>query len=168
MESRAKFLGHAVHQMLIPVPAGLFIVAALLDVVDAFVDAPWIPTVTFWNLVVGIGSALPAAVFGFMDWTKIPTGTRAKRVGAVHGLGNLLAVLLFAIAVYLRSGSAQYENGAVSLALEVVSFGILAVTAWLGGELVDRLGVGVDDGANLDAPNSIRVKRGPARSVRPS
>jgi hypothetical protein len=29
------------------------------------------------------------------------------------------------------------------------------VTGWLGGELVDRLGVGIDDGANLDAPNSL-------------
>jgi hypothetical protein len=29
------------------------------------------------------------------------------------------------------------------------------VTAWLGGELVERLGVGVDEGAHLDAPNSL-------------
>jgi hypothetical protein len=36
-----------------------------------------------------------------------------------------------------------------------------AVTGWLGGELVDRLGVGVDDGAHLDAPSSLS---GPARS----
>jgi len=26
---------------------------------------------------------------------------------------------------------------------------------WLGGELVDRLGVGVDRGANLNAPSSL-------------
>ena len=168
MESRAKFLGHAVHQMLIPVPAGLFIVAALLDVVDAFVGAAWIPTVTFWNIVVGIGSGLLAAIFGFADWTKIPQGTRARRVGAVHGLGNLVAVVLFALAVFIRSDLEGYDSSALSLALEVVSFAILAVTAWLGGELVDRLGVGVDDGANLNAPNSIRVKRVPAPPVRPS
>jgi hypothetical protein len=29
------------------------------------------------------------------------------------------------------------------------------VSGWLGGELVDRLGVGVDPGANLDAPSSL-------------
>jgi hypothetical protein len=33
--------------------------------------------------------------------------------------------------------------------------GLAAVTGWLGGELVDRLGVGVDDGAHLDAPSSL-------------
>lgn len=29
------------------------------------------------------------------------------------------------------------------------------LTAWLGGELVDRLGVGVDNGANVNASNSL-------------
>jgi hypothetical protein len=37
---------------------------------------------------------------------------------------------------------------------------IALVTGWLGGELVDRLGRGVEDGANLDAPSSLS---GPAR-----
>ncbi len=41
----------------------------------------------------------------------------------------------------------------------VVLFG--GVTGWLGGELVDRLGVGMDEGANLDAPNSLTGR--PAR-----
>ncbi|WP_431922139.1 hypothetical protein [Nonomuraea jabiensis] len=30
-----------------------------------------------------------------------------------------------------------------------------AVTGWLGGELVDRLGVGVDEGAHVNAPSSL-------------
>lgn len=157
MESRAKFLGHPVHQMLIPIPAGLFIVAAVLDICDTFIDASWIPTVTFWNIALGVIAALVAAVFGFADWTKIPSGTRAKRVGSFHGLGNLIAVVLFATSAYLRIGLPQYQGTGVTLALEVVAFALLGVTAWLGGELVDRMGVGVDDGAHLDAPNSLRA-----------
>jgi hypothetical protein len=39
--------------------------------------------------------------------------------------------------------------------LSLAAVGLSLVTAWLGGELVDRLGVGVDDGANLDAPSSL-------------
>jgi uncharacterized membrane protein len=158
MESRAKFLGHPVHQMLIPIPAGLFIVGALLDIVDPFVDAQWISTVSFWNLVLGIASGLFAAIFGLIDWTKIPSSTRAKRVGAMHGLGNVLAVALFAVAVWLRWGTPDYATDTRSLSLEVVAFLILGVTAWLGGELVDRLGIGVDDGANVNAPSSLREK----------
>jgi hypothetical protein len=37
-------------------------------------------------------------------------------------------------------------------------------TAWLGGELAERLGVGVDEGANLDAPSSLS---GPAGTTQP-
>jgi len=39
--------------------------------------------------------------------------------------------------------------------LSFVGVALAIVTGWLGGELVGRLGVGVDDGAHLDAPNSI-------------
>jgi len=48
------------------------------------------------------------------------------------------------------------------LLLEIVALVIGAIAGWLGGELVDRLGVGVDDGANLDAPSSLSGR--PARS----
>jgi len=44
----------------------------------------------------------------------------------------------------------------------VLSFagGVLALfTGWLGGELVDRLAVGVDPGAHVDAPSSLRSRR---------
>jgi len=164
MESRAKLLGHPVHQMLIPIPAGLFIVAALLDIVDLFVEAPWIPTVTFWNIALGIASALLAAVFGALDWSKIPRGTRAKRVGAIHGIGNVIAVVLFSLALWMRADEPDHRTGPIALTLEAASFVLLGITAWLGGELVDRLGVGVDDGAHLDAPSSIRAKHVPGKS----
>ena len=45
--------------------------------------------------------------------------------------------------------------GGRALVLSFAGFGLAGVTGWLGGELVDRLGVGVDDGAHLDAPNSL-------------
>lgn len=158
MESRAKLLGHPIHQMLIPIPAGLFIVGSILDIVDQFVDAPWIPMVSFWNLTLGIFSGLFAAIFGLIDWTKITSRTRAKRVGAAHGIGNVIAVALFAVAVRQRWGNEAYATDTLALTLEVIAFAILGVTAWLGGELVDRLGIGVDDGANMNAPSSLRTK----------
>lgn len=161
MQTRAKLLGHPVHQMLIPIPAGLFIVGSVLDVVDRFVDASWIPTVTFWNLVLGVASALVAAIFGLADWTAIPSGTRAKRIGAIHGLGNVVAVALFGSALYLRSDELRYLANDGALTLEVLGFLLLSVTAWLGGELVDRMGVGVDEGAHLNAPSSLNTKHIP-------
>lgn len=158
MESRAKLLGHPVHQMLVALPAGLFIVAAVLDMIDPFVSWSWVATVTYWNIALGIATAVLAAIFGAIDWTKIPQHTRAKRVASLHGAGNLIAVGLFGAALYIRSDQLDYRSTMVSLGLEIVAFALLGVTAWLGGELVDRLGVGVDEGANLDAPSSLGVR----------
>ncbi len=67
----------------------------------------------------------------------------------------MLIVLLFAASLLLRYNVSNHLPSAASLIVELVG-GILALgTAWLGGELVDRLGVGVDPGANLNASNSL-------------
>jgi hypothetical protein len=42
----------------------------------------------------------------------------------------------------------------IAYILSVVGVVLALVTAWLGGELVERLGVGVDEGVHLNAPNS--------------
>jgi uncharacterized membrane protein len=160
MESHAKLLGHPIHQMLIPLPAGLFITAAVMDVVGAFVAWDWLPTVTYWNIALGIVTALFAAVFGAIDWSFIPRGTRAKRVATLHGAGNLVAMLMFGAALWLRSSQElSYRSQGPALALEIAAFVLLGITAWLGGELVDRLGVGVDATAHLDAPSSLHLRR---------
>jgi len=39
--------------------------------------------------------------------------------------------------------------------LSFAGFVLAGITGWLGGELVDRLGVGVDEGANVNALNSL-------------
>jgi uncharacterized membrane protein len=105
----------------------------------------------------GVITGLLAAPFGFIDWLSIPSGTRAKRIGAIHGGGNVLVVLLFATSWLLRRDlpSAPTE---LSLALSFAAGGLALVTGWLGGELVDRLAVGVDDGAHPDAPSSLRSR----------
>jgi hypothetical protein len=49
--------------------------------------------------------------------------------------------------------------GHPALALSFVGGGLALFTGWLGGELVDRLAVGVDDGAHVNAPSSLRRRR---------
>jgi uncharacterized membrane protein len=105
-------------------------------------------------ILAGIIGGLLAAPFGWIDWFAIPAGTRAKSVGLIHGLGNTVVLLLFAASIWLRYDAPQ----APGMWDHLFSFGgalLSGVTGWLGGELVGRLGVGVDDNANLDASNSL-------------
>ncbi len=156
MEARAKILGHPVHQMLIPIPLGLFVTGAVVDVIAAIVGSTELGVVSFWNFVIGIGTALVAAVFGLIDWTGIPKGTRAKRVGAVHGIGNVVMVGLFFIAVLLRMNEPRFAITGAALTLEIIALALGAVTGWLGGELVDRHGIGVSPEAHPNASSSLR------------
>ena len=154
MESRAKFLGHPIHQQLIPLPLGLLSVAVIFDIIDALGAGDGFGQAAYYMIAAGIISGLLAAIFGVIDWAAIPSGTRAKRVGQLHGLGNTVVLLLFAVAWLLRRDEPA-DPGTLALILEVVAAGLAGVTGWLGGELVDRLGIGVDPGAHPDAPSSL-------------
>jgi uncharacterized membrane protein len=68
---------------------------------------------------------------------------------------------LFALSWLLRSGDPLHIPTTAAIVVGLVGLAIGAVTGWLGGELVDRLGVGVDDGAHLNAPSSLSGR--PAR-----
>ena len=164
MESRAKLLGHPVHQMLIVLPLGLLVMAVLFDLIRMATGTSMLATVTYYDIAAGVISGLVAAVFGLVDWLGIPEGTRARAVGMWHGRGNVLVVVLFAVSWWLRREDPMFMPSNLAFALGVIGLLLGCVTGWLGGELVDRLGVGVDLGANLDAPNSLT---GPATSVGP-
>jgi uncharacterized membrane protein len=167
MESKAKALGHPIHQMLIPFPFGLLATAVIFDVVHLLSSNPsrasGMAHVAFWMIAAGIVGGIVAAPFGLIDYLAIPKGTRARTVGLLHGAGNVVVLLLFAASLWLRYDAPAVANThhptSLALTLSFVGFALAGLTGWLGGELVDRLGVGVDDGAHLDAPNSLTHKK---------
>jgi uncharacterized membrane protein len=161
MESKAKLLGHPIHPMLIVLPLGLFIAAVVFDALYLWRGSPTFAAVGYWNIAGGIIGGLLAAVFGLVDWLAIPAGTRAKRIGLLHGGTNVVVVLLFAFVWWTRSTATDMVVSTNLFLIEVVALVLGSVAGWLGGELVDRLGVGVDDGAHLDAPSSLSGR--PAR-----
>jgi uncharacterized membrane protein len=159
-----KLLGHYVHPMLIVFPLGLLATAAGFDVAAIVSGTGLWSDIAFWLIAVGIVTGLLAAVFGLIDFLRIPTGTRARRVGVYHGLGNVVVVGLFAGSWLLRRDDPRTVEAA-AYALSFGGVGLAAFTGWLGGELVERLGVGVDEGANLNAPSSLSGQ--PAERSRP-
>ena len=155
MKARVRLFGHSLHQMLVVFPLGLLATAVLFDIIYLARHDEIMAAVSYWMMAAGIIGALVAAPFGFIDWLAIPKGTRAKRIGAIHGGGNLIVALLFIVSWFTRN-----TDYAPTMANMVWSFaGVLLAlfTGWLGGELVAQLGVGVEDGANLDAPSSLHT-----------
>jgi len=154
MESRAKLFGHAIHPMLITFPIGLFVTAVIFDIIHLSTGTALWASIAYYMIAAGIVGGLLAAIFGLVDYLGVPGGTRARSVGLLHGAGNVVVVALFLVSWLLRRPEPSAPS-TLSLIASFAGVALASVTAWLGGELVERLSVGVDDGAHLDAPSSL-------------
>jgi Predicted membrane protein len=136
--------GHPFHAFLVTIPIGSWIAAVLFDVVAFAGDDPEAFTIgARWLYGIGILGALLAAVLGFLDYSRLTAGTKAKRIATLHMALNLGAVVIFGIAWLLHLGSDEPTVG--GLVLGIVGLLGLGVSGFLGGELVFRHGVRVAD-----------------------
>lgn len=154
MESRAKLMGHAIHPILVMFPAGLLLISLLFDGLRLLTGQKKWSEIAFWNIVVGVVSGYVAAIPGLVDWWHLPPGSRAKGVGTAHAIANNVGIGLFIASLVLRKrDDRQPTNAALACALGGAS--AIGLGGYLGGELVERLGVGVTPGANINAPPSL-------------
>jgi len=157
MKSRIVVAGHSLHVMLVAFPLGLLCLSPVWDILRMSTPQPAWGAIAFWTIFAGVASALVAAVPGLLDYLAIPSGTRAKLVGTRHLQLNLTLVGLFTLSLVLRKIAPDgYQNAGIAAMLPGW-FGVVVAgfSAWMGGELVETLGIGVHDGANPDAPSSL-------------
>lgn len=138
--------------MLVTFPIGAFGFSVTSDVLHSFVPRRELEQTATRALEFALVSAAAAIPFGLVDWLAIPRGTRARRVGFWHAIGNGALVVLLATSRVLRSRDGGLP---AAKAISGAGFMLAGVTAWLGGELVARHGVGVHDLHGLDAPSSL-------------
>lgn len=166
MQARARFAGHAIHPILIVLPLGLLVTAVVFDALFLVGGSANFAVSGAYVTAAGVLSGLVAALFGWVDWFAVPAGTRAKRVGLLHGAGNVGVLALFAVSWLLRLDRTTWEPSTTSFLIALAGLVLAGIAGWLGGELVERLGVGVDDDANLDASSSLRrTVRTPKRGL---
>jgi uncharacterized membrane protein len=148
MSSPAKIAGHPIHPMLIPFPIALWVFSLVADLIYVWRDNPAWGWIAFYTLAGGIIGAVLAAVFGIIDYFSI-RDKKVSRIAAWHARINVLALLLFAASFYLRTGSgARLIGGSLTIPLTLSILGVLSITisGWLGGELVYKHGVAVEQG----------------------
>ncbi len=125
-------VGHPLHPVLILVPAGAWLSAAVLDVLPGNERAA--------QLLVGTGllAAVPTVATGEADWSRLHE--QQMRVGVVHAAVNLTA-----IALYTGSWLAR-RRGNQGLGKLLGFAGITAISAggYLGGHLSYRQAAGAN------------------------
>ncbi len=138
MALKAQIAQHPIHPMLVVFPIGLWVFSFVCYTVFMLGGAEVWKTVAMYSMAGGIIGAALAAIPGMIDLFSM-NKSKARSVGIWHMLINVTVLTLFTVAYFLRLGDATEE--AVTYIITVIAIVLLAVSGWLGGELVYVYGV---------------------------
>jgi uncharacterized membrane protein len=160
MSTPASIAKHPLHPILVVFPIGLWIFSLIADFIFLFGgDARW-NDVAFYTIAGGLVGALVAAVPGLFDMFSI-SDPKVGKVAWNHMVLNLIAVAIFALNFYLRIGNTA--GATLPILLSVTGVFFIAVSGWLGGELVYVHGMGVEQHstrATADERRKVQARRG--------
>ncbi|MEU6911812.1 Rieske 2Fe-2S domain-containing protein [Streptomyces olindensis] len=127
-----RWLGHPVHPLMVQVPIGSWLSAAVLDL------RPGHSRESGVLVGVGLAAVAPTALAGWVDWADLHP--QQQRVGLVHALSNTAAVGLYAASLASRARGRETAGRA---------YGFLGLTAvGIGGLLGGHLAYRQASGAN--------------------
>jgi uncharacterized membrane protein/nitrite reductase/ring-hydroxylating ferredoxin subunit len=140
-----KPLRHPLHPMFVHFPIGLFILSLLLDLATfAFPSTSNLVRDAFYAMLLGIITALIAAIPGFVDYTDIRRDHPGKRTATAHMTLNLIVVALYGINLGVRSSALnEFKTPLGPLILSFIGIALLSASGYLGGRLVYDEGIGI-------------------------
>ncbi len=146
--STAKIFGHPIHPMLIPFPIVCFVGAFITDVVYwQTANLMW-QYFSIWLITAGLVMGGLAAVAGLTDYFG-DRRVRARPAATPHMLLNIVAMLIELVNAFVHSRDGWTAVVPQGLILSGITVVLLVISAWLGGSLSYRAGVGVSDTAGV-------------------
>lgn len=140
--STASVAGHPIHPMLVPFPIVCFVGTLLTDIAYwRTADMMW-ADFSAWLVTVGVIMGILAAIAGLTDFLGNRL-VRAQSPAWPHFLGNLLALVLAIVNMFVHMRDAWTSVVPWGLVLSAIVVLILLVTGWLGWAMVYRHHVGV-------------------------
>lgn len=130
------WLGHPVHPSMTDIPIGAWTATAALDVLgyERASDAV---------LKIGVLGAVGSAVTGAAQWFDLQEMEEPRRLGALHASLNTVALGLYTASWILRDRGRRDAGIATALA----GYAVASTSAWIGGHLSFKLGIGVSRNA---------------------
>jgi len=131
------WLGHPLHPLLTDVPIGAWTMTMTLDGLGMLTRRRDFNLGADVTLGVGLLGALASAATGLAQWQY--TIGRQRRMGFTHATLNVAAVGLYGVSLFCRLRGGR----AIGRMLATLGYGMMTVSAYIGGDLVykERLGV---------------------------
>jgi nitrite reductase/ring-hydroxylating ferredoxin subunit/uncharacterized membrane protein len=127
-----RWLGHPLHAVLTDAPIGILFLVIVFDVLS-------MPEAAAWAQTIGILAMLGAALAGYADYAD--TDGKARERATLHSTVMVVALIGYAVSLLLRFPvTAGVGAPASAVVLSVLSFGVLAAGAYVGGDVVYVLG----------------------------
>lgn len=143
MRSKASIKSHPLHPILVSFPIGFLVGAFVSDLIAAFSGNQSFSQTAYYLEVAGIVMGILAAIPGFIDYLyTVPPKSSAKKRGAKHGLLNVTQLVLFSIALIIRTNG--NPNEILVIVLEGAGVIIIGFTGWMGSTLIYRNQIAVD------------------------
>ncbi|HEU0028562.1 MAG TPA: DUF2231 domain-containing protein [Ktedonobacterales bacterium] len=131
--------GHPLHALFTDLPVGALTLGIACDIAGFVTRQP------SWRFAAraahtgAFASGAVAALLGLWDYQAVPREHPARRVGALHGYLNAGVLALLLASLLARRESQAPADGRPSptaFAFAAAAFATLAVSGWLGGDLV--------------------------------
>jgi nitrite reductase/ring-hydroxylating ferredoxin subunit/uncharacterized membrane protein len=137
-----SWLGHSVHPVLTDVVVGGTTMVIFLDILRVFFNVDGLEDATTWTLGLSVLAGVATIVTGLTDFKDTGTGNERNLAG-LHGVINIVAVVMFFISLLQRFGGAH--DAAFWVAL--VAYLVISVGADIGGHGVFKYGYMVNHNA---------------------
>lgn len=142
-----RIFGHPVHPMLVHFPTALFSAGFLFDVGGLLLADSSLFSASFYSIVLGLLVGVPAALAGFIDYTRLGGRPEIFRKASWHAGLQFMVLMAFGIIAGFKFQS--YPDVAAPGILLMISMGValaaMLIGNYLGGELVFTHKVGIDD-----------------------
>jgi nitrite reductase/ring-hydroxylating ferredoxin subunit/uncharacterized membrane protein len=149
------WLGHALHPVIVDIPLGAWTAAIIADLVA--LGGGIRPNVGDFCVLVGVLASYAALITGYTDFHE--TAGHERNVGTAHGLTMTTVILLYTASWLVRWLGGGGAHG-LAVVMAVIGYALMLGGAYLGGDLVFKLGTMVNRHAFAAGPTDfVRVGR---------
>jgi uncharacterized membrane protein len=152
---QVTLMGHPLHPQLIVLPAGLLPFSLVLDGMHVATRDQSYADAAYYTMMGGFVGGLVAGAAGAADYGTIPSDSKAKDIGRLHGIMNVGLLALTGLNLLMRRK--RRSAGALPMLLSLIGTAGLTVSAWYGGHLVYHHGMRVRGTELAGSPDEARL-----------